>query len=77
MERHLTPLDAWADFYEWVRRQPHWADVPRKEKLRVYEANAAYKGQRAHPLGYDRIKSILTQYGRGRYTFTEKVTINE
>lgn len=75
--RTLTPADAWADFYAWVRDQPFWRDIPAKEKLRIYEANAAYKGQRAHGLGEARIKAILEQYGGGRYVFRQFVEVLE
>ena len=71
----FTPLEAWHDFYKWVRQQPDWAGMERKERLRIYEANAAAKGQRAGALGYGRIRDILSRYAPGRYKFVETVIL--
>lgn len=74
MEKQLSALDAWADYWTWIRQQPKWADIGRRQKQYMYRAE---KDFREGKLGYERIKNILTTYAPGRYTFTEIVTVNE
>jgi hypothetical protein len=77
MERQLTPLEAWHDFYQWAKAQPFWADLEQDEKSRMYERNAAAKGQRKYPLRWETIKKTLTMYAPGRYRFLETVYLLE
>lgn len=75
MEKQITIREAWADFYEWGKRQPFWKDLTKQELRRMYDAQADYKGSRGQGLGHDRIKSILTKYAPGRYEFRETVIL--
>lgn len=77
MQEILSPEKAWQDFYEWIRQQPKWADIKGKERLRIYEANAAAKGQRGHRLGPVRMKSIFDKYAPGRYEYIEGFILKE
>ena len=77
MDKTLTAAQAWEDFYDWIRQQPKWAEMENRERQRVYEANAAHKGQRAHNLGYARLKDILQTYAPGRYEFNETVILKD
>lgn len=77
MSTPMTPDQAWEDFYKWIRQQPEWSNIQGKERQRIYEANAAFKGQRKHPLGYSRIKDILSRYARDRYEFREQIILKQ
>lgn len=74
MERQLTALAAWADFWRWVKTRPEWKDIPRKQKQYMYRAA---KDCREDKLGYERVKNILTQYAPDRYRFEERVVVVE
>lgn len=74
MERQLTALAAWADFWQWIKTQPHWRDIPRTQKQYMYRAS---KDEREGKLGYERIKNILTEYAPDRYRFDERVILIE
>lgn len=74
MERQLTALAAWADFWRWVKARPEWKDIPRKEKQYMYRAKKDAKDGR---LGYERIKNILSKYAPARYRFEERVILIE
>lgn len=67
----LNPLDAWANFYADAKKRKLLPSLTEKEKRRIYEANAAAKGQREYPLGPDRIESILKEYAPGEYEYFE------
>lgn len=77
MKKEITPLDAWHDFYAWAKSQPFWADLPAKEKVRMYERNAAAKGQRRYMLRTETIRRILLKYAPDRYVFFEGVAIEK
>lgn len=82
MDIHLTPAEAWADFWQWIKQQPQWKDkdkISRNEKQALYKANRAAQGRDNYPLGIRRIERILNQYAEGRYTFIHHttVTLNE
>lgn len=73
MAKQFTPLEAWHDFYEWGKGQPFWDDIGPKGRAKMYERNAAAKGQRRYLLRSDTIKKILTTYAPDRYRFEEIV----
>ena len=71
MENKLTPLDAWNDFYSQAKKNKVLPTLPESERKRIYEANAAAKGQREYPLGPDRIVDILGKYAPDTYQYFE------
>ena len=77
MDRQITLMDAWEDFYKWIREQPEWPDMTTGERKRIYDAQADYKGTRGKQLGTARIKSILEKHAPDRYTFKDVVIIHE
>ena len=77
MEKELTPLSAWHDFYAWAKLQPFWGDLDKEERDRMYERNAAAKGQRRYPLRAETIKRILVKYAPNRYRFEDRVILIE
>lgn len=74
MEKHLTALEAWNDFWAWIRHQEKWRDISRREKQYLYKAQ---KAARDGVLGYDRVKRLLTTYAHGRYQFSEIIYLLE
>lgn len=81
MERHLTPAEAWADFWTWIRQQPQWntkaGGISRNEKQALYKANRAATTGNPHPLGVRRIERILKEYAPDRYKRVEGFLILE
>ena len=71
MNERKTPIEAWDEFYEWVRKQPEWKIYSRAEKEKVYDANTARKGQRKFKLDARRIANIIEKFAPGRYEFHE------
>lgn len=74
MEKQLTHLEAWADFWKWIKEQPGWADIERGEKQYLYKTE---KAARDSELGYIRVKNILTTYAPDRYAFREAVILKD
>lgn len=77
MEKQLTYLEAWADFWQWIRQPeqaPRWADIDRQKKQYLYKANIDYNSSR---LGYERTKNLLMEYAPDRYDFREAVILKE
>jgi len=75
MKITLTHLEAWDDFWKWIRKQPKWKDIPRTGK---YGKQYMYKTQKAWKeggLGIDRVSAILSLHAKDRYDFV--VMINE
>lgn len=68
--KHLTPLEAWADF--WQGYTP-----PNRMPNDLAVAQLTLKGKLKQPsghiktLGAKRIKSLLEKYAPGKYTFHE------
>lgn len=69
MRTHLTPADAWQEFYIWIRLQPAWTDLPPKERKRIYDAQSDFMERRGKRLGVSRIRSLLEKYAHGVYEF--------
>lgn len=67
----LKPLDAWKNFYADAKKKKLLPALTEQEQKRIYEANAAAKGQRKYPLGPDRISDILGRYAPDEYEFFE------
>lgn len=85
MEKTLSPSEAWADFYAWIKAPERWQALSDSERNRLITADRDSKGERkrtsgsAYGLGIERLESILGQFAPGRYTFTHHttVTLNE
>jgi hypothetical protein len=76
MEKHLTPTEAWEDFYSWMqerKKNKEFARIPAD----VQEANYAYMGGRKHSLGERRVGNLLAKYAPGRYVKSTYYIINE
>lgn len=79
-KKTLTPIEAWDDFDEYIRRLPGFK-IPNE----VSTARRDRRGERTDRydrkiwLGPSRIERILNKYAPGRYTFTRHtvVTLNE
>lgn len=77
MEKHLTYLDAWADFWQWIRQPEQrnkWKAITRQQQQYIYKANIAHRNG---ALGYERTKNILCQYAPDRYEFKETVILHQ
>lgn len=68
-KEHLTPLEAWADFYE---------NYKGKKPSELYVAQKTYEGKAYQPksgnvkqLGPQRIRRLLDKYAPGQYDFHE------
>lgn len=73
MQDEMTFSEAWADFYEWAKETSLFHGMEEKDRKKIYERNAAAKGQRRYPLSNDKIKETLQQFAPGRYDFLEMV----
>lgn len=74
MERTLTHLEAWQDFYAWMRAKKQSGEI-RAIPKDIQEAQYAKEGKRRHGLGEKRIKNLLTKYAPERYEFREAVIL--
>ena len=74
MDLKITPLEAWADFWAFIKTTDSWHSIPRAEKQYLYKAQAA-AGQ--GKLGYERIKHLLERYAPERYEFQAVVTVHQ
>lgn len=74
MDLKITPLEAWADFWVFIKSTESWHTIPRTEKQYLYKAQGAYVAGR---LGYDRIKHLLERYAPDRYKFEVVVTVHK
>lgn len=75
MQDEMTFSEAWADFYEWAKATGIFHGMPEKDRKKIYERNAAAKGQRKYPLSNEKIKETLQEFAPGRYEFKETVTL--
>ena len=72
----LTPIEAWADFWKWIRlpeQAAEWAGLTRAEKQYLYKANI-HAG--VGVLGERRIRALLTKYAPARYEFRTAVILH-
>lgn len=72
----LTPIEAWADFWKWMRQPEQaaeWAGLTRAEKQYLYKAEIHAKAGR---LGFERIHALLTKYAPARYEFRTAVILH-
>lgn len=76
MEKIVTHMEAWNDFYKWMESRRDAGEIKAIPKD-VQEAKYANEGLRKHGLGEKRIKNILTKYAPGRYEFRESVILKE
>lgn len=77
MEKELSHLDAWANFYTWVNLPENWANVDRAGRDRIKKAHRRYLFKEPADLGYDGVKNLLTKYAHDRYRFEERVILIE
>lgn len=76
MEKVVSHMEAWKDFYEWMQKRKDSGEIIAIPKD-VQEAKYAYTGERRYGLGEKRIKSLLAKYAPERYEFRESVIIHE
>lgn len=74
MERQISVDQAWPDFWAWVKTQPTWNTLERKEKQYLGKADIDHRAGR---LGPQRTKNLLQRYAPDRYEFAEIVIIHE
>lgn len=66
-KKHLTPLEAWDDFYSWFQAD---GKTPNEIVLAEYTRRAKLKVRgKTKALGEKRIRRLLEKYAPGRYTF--------
>lgn len=63
MEKHLTHLEAWKDFWDNKKDLPNWKNKARAQKAPAYVANQ----HRNKGLGPVRVKRLLELYAPERY----------
>lgn len=73
----FTPVEAWDNFWLWLRGQPKWQEISRAEKNELYKAHRARTTGRPYNLGWERIKSLLDKHAPGRYEFREVVILHD
>jgi hypothetical protein len=76
MIREITPLEAWADFWKWIRLPDNsavWAGLSRAQKQYLYKANIHAGGG---VLGEKRIRALLERYAPERYEFRTSVILH-
>lgn len=74
MEKHLTPEEAFRDFFEWLKNQDTWKGMKRTEKQYIYRAR---KEQERGRLGPVRMENLFDRYAPGRYVKSTYYIINE
>lgn len=74
MQIQMSPLEAWNDFFEWMKTRRMSGDIAQIPKD-VQEAHYANAGRRKHPLGEKRIHALLTKYAPERYEFRAAVIL--
>ena len=77
MQNEMTFLEAWTDFYEWAKSTGIFHGMEERDRKRIYERNAAAKGQRKYPLSNELIKETLQEFAPGRYDFLEFVKLKK
>jgi hypothetical protein len=81
MERQVTPMEAWEDFYRWISEQSK--RIPKEVQQAKYDRDNAGKpivsGKRKFRagLGETRIRRLLEKYAPDRYQFSTTVIIKE
>jgi len=76
MRSHITYIQAWNDFFKWVKKQPIWKDkeqMPRNVKQYIDRAN---RDSKSGHLGRDRARGIIEKYAPDRYKFLDIVELN-
>lgn len=63
----MTHVEAWDDFWTWVRKQPHWKDIPRTGKYGKQYMYKTDKSRHEEGVGIDRVSAILSLHAKGRY----------
>lgn len=67
-------MEAWADFYAWIKTQPKWAEMTRKEKGKLYQA----EHHRREGVNISRrVLGILETHGAERYEILTSIIIKE
>jgi len=63
-KKTLTPEQAWQDFWTWIKQQPRWSTISRKERQYLDKTNRAVLSGKA---GTARISAAFNEYAPGRY----------
>ena len=66
--KHLTPLEAWDDFYKNFERD---GKTPNEIVLAEYTRRGGWFNGKTKNLGERRIKRLLDKYAPGKYQFHE------
>jgi hypothetical protein len=68
MEEILSPVEAWIDFYAWIKSSEKWNQISRADKQYLDKTNRAVLSGNA---GQSRIKKALELHAPGLYAFVE------
>ena len=74
MSKTLTPPEAWANFWEFIRQPGMWANLERKERQYLYKTG---KQMQAGEVGAKRLVAIFETHRPGYYKLVEKFEIDE
>jgi len=66
MKKQLTHLEAWNDFFAWIKTQPQWKEIPRSKKQYFYMIKKRVN-DKAPPNAW--IEGALKKYAPERYEF--------
>lgn len=70
----MTHIDAWKDFFAWIKTQAEWREISRRDKQYIYKAKKAAKDG---VLGNEWIENLLTKHAPGRYEFRSVVILHD
>lgn len=76
MTKELTRVEAWDDFWAWIRQPEQaalWSGISRPEKNYLFKADWH---ARAGKLGWERTHTILSSYAPERYEFRAVVVVH-
>lgn len=74
MSKTLTPPEAWANFWEFIRRPELWANLERKERQYLYKTG---RQMQTGEVGPRRLVAIFERHRPGYYKLTENFEIDE
>jgi len=66
MDQHLTPAEAWAIFWPWIKAHPDWRRISRSRRQYLDKTNRAVLNGDAKAI---RIKKILDEHAEGLFVF--------
>ena len=77
MERQLTYLEAWDDFYTWARLPENWTNIKRPWRDKIIKAQRRHVTGKPSSLKCEGVKSIIMKCAPVRYRFEERVILIE